>query len=218
MNNSEDLLLMLDYGIFYEFIPVPLNEKTNEIDAIIPLSQVQLKKNYAIVITTNAGLWRYKIGDTVKFTSLNPYRIKITGRTKNYINAFGEELMVENADAAITKAAKKMNVEILDYTAGPVFMKNNNKGKHEWIIEFNKPPNDIDRFACLLDQFLKNENSDYEAKRYKDFAISMPKIKIAEKGLFYKWLKSKNKLGGQHKIPRLSNDRLLLDELKKIKN
>ena len=218
MNNSEDLLLMLDYGIFYEFIPVPLNEKTNEIDAIIPLSQVQLKKNYAIVITTNAGLWRYKIGDTVKFTSLNPYRIKITGRTKNYINAFGEELMVENADAAITKAAKKMNVEILDYTAGPVFMKNNNKGKHEWIIEFNKPPNDIDRFAYLLDQFLKNENSDYEAKRYKDFAISMPKIKIAEKGLFYKWLKSKNKLGGQNKVPRLSNDRLLLDELKKLRN
>ena len=218
MNNSEDLLLMLDYGIFYEFIPVPLNEKTNEIDAIIPLSQVQLKKNYAIVITTNAGLWRYKIGDTVKFTSLNPYRIKITGRTKNYINAFGEELMVENADAAITKAAKKMNVEILDYTAGPVFMKKNNKGKHEWIIEFNKPPNDIDRFACLLDQFLKNENSDYEAKRYKDFAISMPKIKIAEKGLFYKWLKSKNKLGGQNKVPRLSNDRLLLDELKKLRN
>jgi len=218
MNNSEDLLLMLDYGIFYEFIPVPLNEKTNERDAIIPLSQVQLKKNYAIVITTNAGLWRYKIGDTIKFTSLNPYRIKITGRIKNYINAFGEELMVENADVAITKAAKKMNVEILDYTAGPVFMDNNNKGRHEWIIEFNTPPNDIDRFAYLLDQFLKNENSDYEAKRYKDFAISMPKIKIAEKGLFYKWLKSKNKLGGQNKVPRLSNDRLLLDELKKLRN
>ncbi len=216
-NNSEDLLLMLDYGIFYEFIPVPLNEKTNEIDAIIPLSQVKLKKNYAIVITTNAGLWRYKIGDTVKFTSLNPYRIKITGRTKNYINAFGEELMIENADVAITKAAKKMNVEILDYTAGPIFMKGNKKGRHEWIIEFKKPPNDIDRFAYLLDQFLKNENSDYEAKRYKDFAISMPKVKVAKKNLFYNWLKSKNKLGGQHKVPRLSNDRLFLDELEDIK-
>jgi len=216
-NNSEDLLLMLDYGIFYEFIPVPLNEKTNEIDAIIPLSQVKLKKNYAIVITTNAGLWRYKIGDTVKFTSLNPYRIKITGRTKNYINAFGEELMIENADVAITKAAKKMNVEILDYTAGPIFMKGNKKGRHEWIIEFKKPPNDIDRFAYLLDQFLKNENSDYEAKRYKDFAISMPKVKVAKKNLFYNWLKSKNKLGGQHKVPRLSNDRLFLDELENIK-
>ena len=216
-NNSEDLLLMLDYGIFYEFIPVPLNEKTNEIDAIIPLSQVKLKKNYAIVITTNAGLWRYKIGDTVKFTSLNPYRIKITGRTKNYINAFGEELMIENADVAITKAAKKMNVEILDYTAGPIFMKGNKKGRHEWIIEFKKPPNDIDRFAYLLDQFLKNENSDYEAKRYKDFAISMPKVKVAKKDLFYNWLKSKNKLGGQHKVPRLSNDRLFLDELEDIK-
>ena len=216
-NNSEDLLLMLDYGIFYEFIPVPLNEKTNEMDAIIPLSQVKLKKNYAIVITTNAGLWRYKIGDTVKFTSLNPYRIKITGRTKNYINAFGEELMIENADVAITKAAKKMNVEILDYTAGPIFMKGNKKGRHEWIIEFKKPPNDIDRFAYLLDQFLKNENSDYEAKRYKDFAISMPKVKVAKKDLFYNWLKSKNKLGGQHKVPRLSNDRLFLDELEDIK-
>ena len=216
-NNSEDLLLMLDYGIFYEFIPVPLNEKTNEIDAIIPLSQVKLKKNYAIVITTNAGLWRYKIGDTVKFTSLNPYRIRITGRTKNYINAFGEELMIENADVAITKAAKKMNVEILDYTAGPIFMKGNKKGRHEWIIEFKKPPNDIDRFAYLLDQFLKNENSDYEAKRYKDFAISMPKVKVAKKDLFYNWLKSKNKLGGQHKVPRLSNDRLFLDELEDIK-
>ena len=217
MNNSDDLLLMLDYGIFYEFIPVPLDKKANETDAIIPLSEVELNKNYAIVITTNAGLWRYKIGDTVKFTSLDPYRIRISGRTKNYINAFGEELMVENADVALTKAAKKMNVEILDYTAGPVFMKNNNKGRHEWIIEFKTPPNDIDRFAYLLDQFLKNENSDYEAKRYKDFAISMPEIKIAEKGLFYNWLKSKNKLGGQHKIPRLSNDRVLLDELKKIK-
>ena len=217
MNNSDDLLLMLDYGIFYEFIPVPLDKKANETDAIIPLSEVELNKNYAIVITTNAGLWRYKIGDTVKFTSLDPYRIRISGRTKNYINAFGEELMVENADVALTKAAKKMNVEILDYTAGPVFMKNNNKGSHEWIIEFKTPPNDIDRFAYLLDQFLKNENSDYEAKRYKDFAISMPEIKIAEKGLFYNWLKSKNKLGGQHKIPRLSNDRVLLDELKKIK-
>ena len=216
-NNSEDLLLMLDYGIFYEFIPVPLNEKTNEMDAIIPLSQVKLKKNYAIVITTNAGLWRYKIGDTVKFTSLNPYRIKITGRTKNYINAFGEELMIENADVAITKAAKKMNVEILDYTAGPIFMRGNKKGRHEWIIEFKKPPNDIDRFAYLLDQFLKNENSDYEAKRYKDFAISMPKVKVAKKDLFYNWLKSKNKLGGQHKVPRLSNDRLFLDELEDIK-
>ena len=215
-NNSEDLLLMLDYGIFYEFIPVPLNEKTNEMDAIIPLSQVKLKKNYAIVITTNAGLWRYKIGDTVKFTSLNPYRIKITGRTKNYINAFGEELMIENADVAITKAAKKMNVEILDYTAGPIFMRGNKKGRHEWIIEFKKPPNDIDRFAYLLDQFLKNENSDYEAKRYKDFAISMPKVKVAKKDLFYNWLKSKNKLGGQHKVPRLSNDRLFLDELEDI--
>ena len=202
MNNSDDLLLMLDYGIFYEFIPVPLDKKANETDAIIPLSEVELNKNYAIVITTNAGLWRYKIGDTIKFTSLDPYRIRISGRTKNYINAFGEELMVENADVALTKAAKKMNVEILDYTAGPVFMKNNNKGRHEWIIEFRTPPNDIDRFAYLLDQFLKNENSDYEAKRYKDFAISMPEIKIAEKGLFYNWLKSKNKLGGQNKIPR----------------
>jgi len=215
MNNSEHLLLMLDYGIFYEFIPVPLDEKTSEADAIIPLSQVELKKNYAIVITTNAGLWRYKIGDTVKFTSLNPYRIKITGRTKNHINVFGEELMVENADVALTKAAKKMNLEILDYTAGPIFMGNDNRGGHEWIIEFKNPPNDIDRFAYLLDQFLKNENSDYEAKRYKDIAISMPKIKVAKRGLFYNWLKSKNKLGGQHKIPRLSNNRKLLDELKK---
>ena len=215
-NNSDHLLLMLDYGIFYEFIPLPLDQKRSEIESIIPLSQVELKKNYAMVITTNAGLWRYKIGDTVKFTSLNPYRIKITGRTKNYINAFGEELMIENAEVALTKAAEKMNLEILDYTAGPIFMENQNKGAHEWIIEFKIPPDDLDRFADLLDQFLKNENSDYEAKRYKNIAVSIPIINIAKSGLFYKWLKSKNKLGGQHKIPRLSNDRKLLDELKKI--
>ena len=214
-NYSNELLLMLDYGIFYEFIPMDkINCEENQV--IIPLCEVELNKNYAMVITTNAGLWRYKIGDTIKFTCLNPYRIQITGRTKVHINVFGEELMIENAEVAMSKTANELGLEIIDYTAGPIFMGHNKKGGHEWIVEFRKNPKKIDDFELLLDQNLKNINSDYEAKRYKDITLSVPKITIAKKDLFYNWMASKNKLGGQNKVPRLSNSREILKELLKM--
>lgn len=212
-NNSKELLLMLDYGIFYEFIPMNTYETTEE--KIIPLSEVELGKNYAIVITTNAGLWRYKIGDTIRFTSINPYKIKVTGRTKHHINVFGEELIIENAEAALRKASKLTHSEIVDYTAGPIFMEGKEKGAHEWIIEFKKDPDDISTFKQLLDAFLQEANSDYEAKRYNNTTLNFPKIHSARKGLFKDWLKQNDKLGGQHKIPRLSNSRDFLEELLK---
>lgn len=211
-NDSQELLLMLDYGIFYEFIPMDQLDR-DESEVIIPLSEVKMNKNYAMVISTNAGLWRYKIGDTIKFSSLNPYRIQITGRVKNHINVFGEELMIDNAEVALSKASKLMNLEIVDYTAGPIFMEKGKKGGHQWLIEFKNPPQDASRFTELLDQFLKEENSDYEAKRYKDMTLAMPRLDIAKKNLFYSWMAKKNKLGGQHKVPRLSNRRDLLEEL-----
>lgn len=214
-NDSQELLLMLDYGIFYEFIPMNQSDQ-DESETIIPLHEVELNKIYAIVITTNAGLWRYKIGDTVKFTSLSPYRILIAGRTKNHINVFGEELMIDNAELALSKAAKIMDLDIVDYTAAPIFMEANKKGGHQWLIEFKNPPKDSAQFISLLDQFLKEENSDYEAKRYKNMTLGLPKLDIAKKNLFYNWMAQKNKLGGQHKVPRLSNKRDFLDELLKI--
>ena len=207
-NNSDELLLMLDYGIFYEFIP--FGESDN---AIIPLECVELGINYTLVITTNAGLWRYKIGDVIRFTSLVPYRIQIAGRTKHYINVFGEELVIENADRAIEKAAKACAVEVLDYTVAPVFMKGNEKGSHEWMIEFKQPPENLTTFKTILDRTLQTLNSDYEAKRYKDLTMSAPKINTAKKGLFYQWLDTHKKLGGQHKVPRLSNERKIMDKL-----
>jgi hypothetical protein len=210
-NNADDLLLMLDYGIFYEFIP--MDTYGSELQTAIPLWEVQTNTNYAIVITTNAGLWRYKIGDTVRFTSTNPYRIKITGRTKHHINAFGEELIIENAEEALKSICHKTGAEIKDYTAAPVFMSGKEKGAHEWIIEFRKPPAEIEYFTEFLDNALKSLNSDYEAKRYNNMTLKMPKIHVARENLFYDWLKSKGKLGGQHKIPRLSNDRIYIDEL-----
>jgi len=206
-NNSSELLLMLDYGIFYEFIPI------HNTDKIIPLSEVELNVNYAIVITTNSGLWRYKIGDTVKFTSLNPYRIKVTGRTKHFINAFGEELIIENAENALAKTAEQNNCKVREYTAAPIYMSSDKTGTHEWLIEFSEHPKDLEKFIKTLDENLKNMNSDYEAKRYKDSTMKMPKVIIARPNLFYDWLSSKNKLGGQNKIPRLSNSREFLDEL-----
>ena len=206
-NNSSELLLMLDYGIFYEFIPI------HNTDKIIPLSEVELNVNYAIVITTNSGLWRYKIGDTVKFTSLNPYRIKVTGRTKHFINAFGEELIIENAENALAKTAEQNNCKVREYTAAPIYMSSDKTGTHEWLIEFSEHPKDLEKFIKSLDENLKNMNSDYEAKRYKDSTMKMPKVIIARPNLFYDWLSSKNKLGGQNKIPRLSNSREFLDEL-----
>ncbi len=212
-NNSKELLLMLDYGIFYEFIPMETYNTSEE--KIIPLSEVQLGKNYAIVITTNAGLWRYKIGDTVRSTSINPYRIKVTGRTKHHINVFGEELIIENAEAALRKASKLTHSEIVDYTAGPIFMEGKEKGAHEWIIEFKKQPDDINTFNQLLDAFLQEANSDYEAKRYNNTTLNFPTIHVARKNLFKDWLKEHDKLGGQHKIPRLSNSRNFIEELVK---
>ncbi len=216
-NNSDELLLMLDYGIFYEFIP--LNSK-NEYDEenIVSLEEIELYINYAIVISTNAGLWRYKIGDTIEFTCKNPYRIKVTGRIKHHINAFGEELIIDNAENALSKVLNKTNSEIVDYTAAPIFMKNKNEGAHEWMIEFKKNPENIEEFTFLLDKELKKQNSDYEAKRYKNLTLNFPKINIAKKDLFYNWLKKNNKLGGQHKIPRLSNERTFIEELKKMNN
>ena len=212
MNYSNDLLLMLDYGIFYEFIPMDTFGTPNQI--VIPLAEVELFKNYAVVITTNSGLWRYLIGDTVRFTSLNPYRIRVTGRTKHHINVFGEELMVENTDQAIAKTCSQLNCDVKDYTVAPVFMKNKEKGSHEWMIEFKKAPEDVALFAKILDETLQSVNSDYEAKRYKNMTLNPLKINVARENLFYDWLKLKDKLGGQNKIPRLSNQRDYLEQLK----
>jgi hypothetical protein len=210
-NNSNELLLMLDYGIFYEFIP--MDKYDGEDSKVIPLSEVKKDTNYALVITTNGGLWRYLLGDTVKFTSLDPYRIKITGRTKHFINVFGEELIIENAEEALKEACKKTNAAITDYSVAPIFMKGKKSGSHEWMIEFSKTPSNIKYFTELLDNILKSINSDYEAKRYNNMTLSMPIVHIARKNLFYDWLKMKGKLGGQHKIPRLSNKRKFMEEL-----
>jgi acyl-CoA synthetase (AMP-forming)/AMP-acid ligase II len=202
---------MLDYGIFYEFIPMEKYDGENSI--AIPLSKVALHKNYAMVITTNGGLWRYLIGDTVKFTSLNPYRIRITGRTKHFINVFGEELMIENVEKAIQHACLLTGALVLDYTVAPIFMNSKTKGGHEWMIEFKKQPENLEYFTELLDNALKSVNSDYEAKRYHNLTLNMPKINIAKPKLFYNWLKKHGKLGGQHKIPRLLNSRDFIEEL-----
>ena len=207
-NNSSELLLMLDYGIFYEFIPTSQSDQD-----IISLADVKLNVNYAMVITTNSGLWRYKIGDTIKFTCLNPFRIKVTGRTKHFINVFGEELVVENAEKALSMTCELTKREITNYTVGPIFMGSKTKGSHEWLIEFEKKPDDINKFMEILDLNLQRLNSDYEAKRYKSSTLEIPKIQVARKNLFYDWLASKNKLGGQNKVPRLSNSREYLDEL-----
>lgn len=209
--NADDMLLMLDYGIFYEFIP--MSEFDNPNRKAIPLSDVELNKNYALIITTNAGLWRYIIGDTVMFTSLKPYKIKITGRTKHFINAFGEELIVENSDLAIKKASEATNAEVIEYTAAPVYMSDDKSGAHQWLIEFEKRPNDLVKFKKILDDTLKTLNSDYEAKRYKDITLGKPQIIVARKNIFFDWLKNNNKIGGQHKIPRLSNNRKIIESM-----
>jgi hypothetical protein len=210
-NGSDELLLMLDYGIFYEFIPMDTFGTLNQ--RVIRLNQVELHKNYALVITTNSGLWRYLIGDTIRFTSLNPYRIKVTGRTKHHINVFGEELMVENTDSALAKTCKGFNCEMIDYTVAPIFMKDNQKGAHEWIIEFKNPPEDIAKFSQALDENIQALNSDYEAKRYNNMTLNRLVLHVARPHLFYDWLKQQDKLGGQHKVPRLSNERTYLESL-----
>ncbi len=214
LNNSSDLLLMLDYGIFYEFIPMDTFGTPDQ--KVIRLADVELFKNYALVITTNSGLWRYLIGDTVRFTSLNPYRIRVTGRTKHHINVFGEELMVENTDQAIAKACKLTQTEVVDYTVAPIFMEGKEKGAHEWMIEFKNPPADVSQFQKALDESIQSLNSDYEAKRYNNMTLNPLVINVARKNLFYDWLKDRDKLGGQHKIPRLSNQRDYLEQLKSM--
>ena len=174
---------------------------------------MELDRNYAVVISTNAGLWRYIIGDTIKFSSLNPYRITVSGRTKHFINAFGEEVIIENAERALKTACTKAKAEVLEYTAAPIYMNDKESGAHQWLIEFSKEPADLDFFAHVLDQSLKELNSDYEAKRHKNMALKPPLVVAAKKGIFYKWLKEKGKLGGQHKVPRLANNRIYMDEL-----
>ena len=214
LTDTDDLLLMLDYGIFYEFIPLEnLNSFNND---SVSLADVKTDVNYAMVISTNAGLWRYIIGDTVRFTSLDPYRITISGRTRNFINAVGEELIVENADRAITLACEKSGAIISEYTAAPAYFENTKNVVHEWYIEFEKEPDDIEFFTEIFDNALKSQNSDYEAKRYRDLVLDKPKIISLPKGTFYKWLKTKGKLGGQYKVPRLSNDRKIIEEISKL--
>ena len=214
LNDSSDLLLMLDYGIFYEFIPMDVFGTPNQ--EAIRLSDVELHKNYAVVLTTNGGLWRYLVGDTVRFTSLNPYRIRVTGRTKHHINVFGEELMVENTDRAIAKTCEITQTEVVDYTVAPVFMQGKEKGGHEWMIEFKKNPKNFAEFQKILDENLQSLNSDYEAKRYNNMTLNQLVLNVARPNLFYDWLKSNDKLGGQHKIPRLSNQRDYLEQLKNM--
>lgn len=213
---ADDMLLATNHGIFYEFIP--LEQVSMKNPEVYSLDEVETGKQYAIVITTNSGLWRYLIGDTIQFTSTRPYRIRVTGRTKFFINAFGEELIAENADAAIQAASEATDSIVKYYTAGPKYFDESGKGAHEWIIEFERNPENPEVFKKKLDQALKTVNSDYEAKRQKDLALGMPVLHIAPENLFYNWLKSKNKIGAQTKIPKLSNDRKLLEELLKMIN
>lgn len=210
-DTSDDMLLFLQHGIFYEFMPVEEYGKPNP--QTIGLKAVEPGKNYAPVISTNGGLWRYLIGDTISFTSLYPFKIKVTGRLKHFINAFGEELIVDNSDQAISKASAKTGAVVKDYTAAPVYFTDTTNGAHEWLIEFEKEPEDLKKFIVALDASLKSLNSDYEAKRYKNIAMKMPLVHPGPKGLFNEWLHQKGKMGGQHKVPRLSNDRKYMDEL-----
>lgn len=209
--DRKDMLLLIDHGIFYEFLPMTEFSSANR--TAIPLEAVELGVNYAMVISTNSGLWRYIIGDTVKFTSTQPYRIQITGRTKHFINAFGEELIMENAERAISEVCTKLKITINEYSAAPVYMNEGAAGAHEWIFEFESPPEDLRSFTELFDNALKATNTDYEAKRHKNMALQPPIIHIARKNLFHDWLRKHQKLGGQHKVPRLRNDRALMDEL-----
>lgn len=214
--NRDDMLLMLDYGIFYEFIAVEDLNKDNP--KALTIDKVETARNYAIVITTNSGLWRYMIGDTVVFTSTYPHKIKISGRTKHFINVFGEEVIIDNAEKAISIACKRTNALVADYTVGPIFMSDKSKGQHEWIIEFAKQPTCIDEFSYFLDDALMKINSDYEAKRYKNLALDKPLIRSVATGTFYKWMEKRGKLGGQNKVPRLFNTRKYLDDLMQIVN
>jgi hypothetical protein len=206
-----DMLLMLDYGIFYEFIPA--DKMTSDSTPAYGLAEVEKGVNYVIIISTNGGLWRYMMGDTIVFTCLDPYRFRISGRTKHFINVFGEEVIIDNADKAIETACNATGASIAEYTAGPVFMNTVSKGSHEWIIEFEREPSDFNNFIDILDDTLKSVNSDYEAKRYKDLNLVRPVCTSVPRGTFNKWLKVKNKFGGQNKVPRLSNSREYIEDL-----
>ena len=212
--NDKSMLLMLDYGVFYEFLPV--DEIGSDHPNIVPLTGVELGKNYAMLISSSCGLWRYEIGDTVQFTSRNPYKFIITGRTRYFINAFGEELIMDNAEKGLAYACEKTGAVVSEYTAAPVYMDNKAKCRHQWLIEFSKEPADINEFADILDKRLQEINSDYEAKRFHDITLQRLEIIKARPNLFNDWLKSKGKLGGQHKVPRLSNDRKNIEELLKM--
>jgi len=213
---TDDMLLMLDYGVFYEFIPLDDFYKPDPV--ALTIDQVKPHTNYAIVISTNTGLWRYIIGDTIIFTSTFPHKIKISGRTKHYMNAFGEEVIIDNAERALQIACDKSGALISEYTAAPIYMGEDAKGAHEWLIEFEKQPDDLEYFTRILDNALCSVNSDYEAKRYKNITLEMPTVRSLKKGSFYAWLAKKGKLGGQNKVPRLSNDRTLIDEISEIQN
>jgi len=215
-NDSDEMLLMLDYGIYYEFIPQKHWHEENP--KTLTLSEVQIGEQYALVITTNAGLWRYKIGDTIQFTSISPYRIKISGRTAHFINAFGEELVIDNAEKAITEAGKRTGATVREFTAAPVYFGNKNNGAHEWLIEFSHEPENLDEFTMALDEELKKVNSDYEAKRFKDITLNKPIVHKMPVNTFYKWLEKNKKLGGQHKVPRLANHRKFVDEILNVQN
>ena len=214
--DDDGMLLFTEHGIFYEFMPV--EEYGNESPKTVGLNNVAIGKNYALVMSTTGGLWRYLIGDTVQFTSLNPYKIKITGRLKHYMNAFGEEVIVDNSDNAIAHAAEKTNAIVNDYTAAPVYFTQDSNGAHEWLKKIKKEPDDFNKFIIELDTALKNINSDYEAKRHKSIALRLPIVHKLAAGTFTEWLRSKGKLGGQHKVPRLSNERGILEEILAIKN
>ena len=209
--HNNEMLLMLDYGIYYEFIPTTDLESDNP--RVFTLEQVETDTNYALLISTNAGLWRYMIGDTIQFTSINPYRIQISGRTKNFINAFGEEVIIDNAEKALDAACRETGAVVSEYTAAPVFVEDNNSASHEYLIEFEKEPDDLEKFIKALDKELRNINSDYEAKRTADILLKLPRVKSLPKDTFFKWLKSKGKIGGQNKVPRLFNNRKYVDEI-----
>jgi hypothetical protein len=211
---STDMLLMLDLGVYYEFIPILPSGMTSE--KTLHIGEVEKGVNYAIIISTNAGLWRYMIGDTVMFTSLSPHKFRITGRTKHFINAFGEEVIVDNSDQAIATACKVTGAIVTEYTAGPVYMGDNTKGSHEWIIEFEKAPASIEQFRDALDSALQGLNSDYEAKRRKNITLLPPLIRVVPDGTFMEWFRRNNKLGGQNKMPRLSNSRQYIEEFYRI--
>jgi hypothetical protein len=211
---EEGMLLFTDHGIFYEFMP--LEEYGKKFPQTFGLHQVETGKNYAPVITTNGGLWRYIVGDTIQFTSISPFRIRVSGRLKHFINAFGEELIIDNSDRAIAMACEQTDAVVNEYTAAPVYFSEEGNGAHEWLIEFDREPSSLDDFTYELDQALKSLNSDYEAKRHKSIALRMPVVRLLKKGSFHHWLQQKGKLGGQHKVPRLSNDRKILEEIKNL--